>query len=265
MTNQEYSKTIRICATCKHNPPSKKWPCEDCDMRESADRWEPKEVKDSTESSLTQKGLDTISRRDAIDEIEYELEMINSALDSITLDFNAREKLLQRRGEAREILNSIQQLPPAQPEQSEITDEQAILHLQSTGWMQNHDREMYESGLREQLADDSGSYDSLIPCEDAISRTAAIDIFDDYNVSVENGELEAYSRDRKRLCDLPSVQPTLHGYNIEHLELIARVLQKEDLPPERIVEALTDIGRIVAIVKDEFEEALRKAVEQCTM
>ena len=43
-------------------------------------------------------------------------------------------------------------------------------------------------------------------CE-SISRQAAIDIFDDYNVSVENGELEAYSRDRKRLCDLPSVQP----------------------------------------------------------
>ena len=64
---------------------------------------------------------------------------------------------------------------------------------------------------------------------------------------------------------LPSAQPTLHGYNIEHLELIARVLQKEDLPPERVVEALTDIGRIVAIVRDEFEETLRKAVEQCTI
>jgi hypothetical protein len=101
--------------------------------------------------------------------------------------------------------------------------------------------------------------------KDLIERQAAIDIFDDYNASVENGELDAYSRDRKRLCDLPPAQPTLHGYNIEHLELIARVLQKEDLPPERIVEALTDIGRIVAIVKDEFEEALRKAVEQCTM
>ena len=64
-------------------------------------------------------------------------------------------------------------LPSAQPE---ITDEQAIEHLQSTGWMQNHDREMYESGLRKQLADDSGSYDSLIPCEDTISRQAAIDV-----------------------------------------------------------------------------------------
>lgn len=51
-----------------------------------------------------------ISRAEVINEIEYELEMINSALDSITLDFNARERLRQRRGEAREILNSIQQL-----------------------------------------------------------------------------------------------------------------------------------------------------------
>lgn len=42
---------------------------------------------------------------------------------------------------------------------------------------------------------------------DTISRQAAIDIFDDYNVSVENGDLEAYSRDRKRLCDLPPAQP----------------------------------------------------------
>lgn len=46
-----------------------------------------------------------------------------------------------------------------------------------------------------------------VPEDDTISRRQAIDIFDDYNVSVENGELEAYSRDRKRLCDLPSVQP----------------------------------------------------------
>ena len=63
------------------------------------------------------------------------------------------------------------------------------------------------------------------------------------------------------LFGLPSAQPTLYGYNVEHLELIARVLQKENLPPERIAEVLTDIGRIVAIVKDEFEEALRKAVD----
>lgn len=57
-------------------------------------------------------------------------------------------------------LHIMQDLPSAQPE---ITGEQAIEHLQSTGWMQNHDREMYDMGLKKQLADDSGSYDSLFP------------------------------------------------------------------------------------------------------
>ena len=42
---------------------------------------------------------------------------------------------------------------------------------------------------------------------DLIDKQQALDIFDDYNVSVENGELEAYSRDRKRLCELPTAQP----------------------------------------------------------
>ena len=57
----------------------------------------------------------------------------------------------------QEVING---LPSAQPE---ITDKQAIEHLQSTGWMQNHDKQMYEMGLKEKLADDSDGYDSLIP------------------------------------------------------------------------------------------------------
>ena len=80
-----------------------------------------------------------------------------------------------------QFIDWIDNAPTVQPEPSEITDEQAILHLQSTGWMQNHDREIYESGLKEQLADDSESYDSLIPYEDdedTISRLAAIDALD---------------------------------------------------------------------------------------
>ena len=56
MTNQDR----RICDTCKHNPPSKKWPCADCDMRNPADRWEPKDVPDTNAG-------DMVSRRAAID------------------------------------------------------------------------------------------------------------------------------------------------------------------------------------------------------
>ena len=95
---------------------------------------------------------------------------------------------------------------------------------------------------------------------DLISRQAVIEINRSYHGQMPN---EVNYRIWKEINELPSAQPTLYGYNIEHLELIARVLQKEDLPPERVVEVLTDVGRIVAIVKDEFEEALRKAVEQC--
>ena len=98
--------------------------------------------------------------------------------------------------------------------------------------------------------------------EDTISRKAAIDSI--CRTVCDNPEIcESPCDEIKVLEIMPSAQPTLYGYNIEHLELIARVLQKEDLPPERVVEVLTDVGRIVAIVKDEFEEALRKAVEQC--
>ena len=59
----------------------------------------------------------------------------------------------------------------------------------------------------------------------------------------------------------PSAQPTLYGYPVEHLAMIAMVLQKENLPPERVAEMLSDVGRIVEMARDEFEEKLRKAVE----
>ena len=153
-------------------------------------------------------------------------------------------------------------IPSAQPE---ITDEQAIEHLQSTGWMQNHDREMYESGLREQLADDSGAYDSLVSCEDAISRQAAIDFIDAGHLCNPNEPRWSDNEVVNFLKSRPSTQPTLYGYDINHLMLIAEVLRKENLPPERVLDALSDIGRVIAIAEKEFEEMLRKAVEQCTI
>ena len=114
---------------------------------------------------------------------------------------------------------------------------------------------------------------------DLISRQAAIDALDaacvKYDISPHYDDKRSDKEkffdwwdmykvlSMKILNNLPSTQHTLCGYNIEHLILIANVLRKENLPPERVVEALMDIGRIVSIVKDEFEESLRKAVEQC--
>ena len=36
---------LHICETCKYNPPSNKWPCKDCDIREPADRWKSNMIK----------------------------------------------------------------------------------------------------------------------------------------------------------------------------------------------------------------------------
>ena len=109
-----------------------------------------------------------------------------------------------------------------------------------------------------------GGNDEDRTSDDCISRTQAIDALDKRFDKIPMGQTTEILMLRKDLRELPSIQPTLYGYNIGHLELIARVLQKENLPPERVAEALIDIGRIVAIVRDEFEETLRKAVEECT-
>lgn len=105
--------------------------------------------------------------------------------------------------------------------------------------------------------------------DDSISRQAALDAIrsmqtyklheGDDMLLVDKAEVQT------ELMRLPSAQFTLNGYDIRHLELIASVMQRENLPPERVTEALTDIGRIVEIITNEFEETLRKAVEQCTI
>ena len=106
-------------------------------------------------------------------------------------------------------------------------------------------------------------FDVSESCQDTVSRAAAIDALDEIESEVADGYGYQYEKWRKYFCRLPSAQPTLDGYNIEHLVLIAKLLEKENLSPERVLEALTDIGRVVAIVLEEFEETLRKAVEQC--
>lgn len=95
--------------------------------------------------------------------------------------------------------------------------------------------------------------------DDLINRQAALALAKDIIVPTKDGEVYRHRCiDPEQIRGLPSAQPTIYGYNVEHLKLIARILQKENVPPERVVEALTDIGRIVAIINDEFEEALRR-------
>lgn len=80
-------------------------------------------------------------------------------------------------------------LPSVQPKQEpceDLTDEQAIEHLQKSGWMQRHDKALSEPYL----------------CEDCISREAVLDLCDsddpEYRIMHLKEDVEC----------LPSVQPT---------------------------------------------------------
>ena len=100
-----------------------------------------------------------------------------------------------------------------------------------------------------------------VPNDELISKKAAIDAH--CELCEDKGLCGDICPDVEVFRLIPSAQPTLYGYDIKHLMLIAEVLRKENLPPERVTEALSDIGRVVAIAEKEFEETLRKAVEQC--
>ena len=95
--------------------------------------------------------------------------------------------------------------------------------------------------------------------KDLIDRYNAIDAMSE---SLKRVFPEHRQIAEKCLNALPPAQPTLYGYNMEHLALIAEVLRKENLSPERVAEALTDIGKIVSIVRAEFEEELQKSIER---
>ena len=74
---------------------------------------------------------DLISRQAAIDEAEEWIE-------AVYCDYEEQRE----RDAIKHVINGIKALPSVQPE---ITEEQAIEHLQSTGWMQRHDRILTES------------------------------------------------------------------------------------------------------------------------
>lgn len=61
---------------------------------------------------------------------------------------------------------------------------------------------------------------------------------------------------------LPSAQPTLYGYKIEHLAYIARVMQKEGVTAEYAVRTFDDMSRILKMIIDEAREiTLAKVVK----
>lgn len=65
-----------------------------------------------------------------------------------------------------------------------------------------------------------------------------------------------------QLKKLPSAQPdpTLYGYPIEHLVMIARVMAKENCTPEIVAQMLQNAGEIAKMVRDEMMEMLNESI-----
>ena len=62
--------------------------------------------------------------------------------------------------------------------------------------------------------------------------------------------------------DLSSATQTLYGYPIEHLEMIARVMAKENCTPEIVAQMLQNAGEIAKMVRDEMLEMLKESIER---
>lgn len=60
----------------------------------------------------------------------------------------------------------------------------------------------------------------------------------------------------------PTVEPNLYGYKLEHLALIARVMQKDGVTPEKAVQTFKDVQTIALKVIDEIDDAVKRAFEQ---
>ena len=66
----------------------------------------------------------------------------------------------------------------------------------------------------------------------------------------------------KAIKDAPTAEPTLYGYKVEHLALIARVMQKDGVTPEEAVQVFKDVQTIALKVIDEIDGAVKRAFEQ---
>ena len=74
---------------------------------------------------------------------------------------------------------------------------------------------------------------------------------------------KAPSPERNEFCPLvEQPEPTLYGYPIEHLEMIARVMAKEHCTPEVVAQLLQNAGEIAKMVRDEMLEMLKESIER---
>lgn len=98
---------------------------------------------------------------------------------------------------------------------------------------------------------------------DTISRQAAVNEIDEWIEAFrENGHKESASDAlfiQVGIGALPPAQPTLYGYEIEHLAYIARVMEKEGITAEEAVRTFGDMKRALSMIIDETRQKIEEA------
>lgn len=103
--------------------------------------------------------------------------------------------------------------------------------------------------------------------DDLISRQAAITLPIMPKEYRKHKPIDCEDAYEKGWCDcqscigrLPTAEPTLYGYKIEHLAYIATVMEKEGVTAEYAIRTFDDISRVLKMLIEEvqakFEEAL---------
>ena len=97
---------------------------------------------------------------------------------------------------------------------------------------------------------------------DFISRERAIaelvNMVTDHANDTFHGVLLRWTEVKEMLESLPPEQPTLYGYQLEHLAYIARVMQKENVTAEYAVRTFDDMGRAIKMIIDDARECVER-------
>ena len=96
--------------------------------------------------------------------------------------------------------------------------------------------------------------------QDLISREEALDCFHDWIDKHGDVHTPDEMSEYRAIEALPSAQPTLYGYKIEHLAYIARVMEKEGVTADYDVRTFDDMSRAIKMIIDETQQKVEEAL-----
>lgn len=103
---------------------------------------------------------------------------------------------------------------------------------------------------------------------DLISRQAAIKYFvtnvgfhDEDGYPIEDSD-ELRKIWTEYFDGIPSAQPTLYGYKIEHLAYIARVMEKEGVTADYAVRTFDNMSRVIKMIINEAQQKVEEALNE---